>query len=272
VKVNPAGNTTVIILDGLPRRLHPFVAARVMKATSLSAEQVGFLEAPTVRGAISRLQMMGGEFCGNAARGFAAWLVERGYPGIKKQQNDKVLEVPIEVSGHGGILRAHVELDEEGGYRFIKVPMPLPQATCREIYWGEGDGSLFLVRFEGIEHVVAWNITPKEETFRSICSIIEEREGQLPALGVMFFNEQTKTMVPVVSVREVGSVVWESSCASGTIALAEVYAHKKGRSIRGLEVKQPGGVLRVDADWDGILRRVFVSGDVRIEAEGCVYI
>ncbi len=76
IKMNPCGNTTVLIRTSLPRARYGSIAAQIMQSTCLCAEQVGFIEPPQQEGALARLHMMGGEFCGNASRSFAAWLAK----------------------------------------------------------------------------------------------------------------------------------------------------------------------------------------------------
>src|SRR3712207_235334 len=67
VKINPVENMTILVKSSLPRLKYPILSQKMMRYSHLYAEQVGFMEG-------KHLQMMGGEFCGNASRSFAAYL------------------------------------------------------------------------------------------------------------------------------------------------------------------------------------------------------
>ena len=69
VIADPAGNITAIVKDGVADDDYRSVAAAIMQDPQWKVEQVGFITEPKVGGE-ARLQMMGGEFCGNAARSF----------------------------------------------------------------------------------------------------------------------------------------------------------------------------------------------------------
>ena len=69
IMADPAGNRTAIVRTPVPAELRAETAAKIMKIQELRAEQVGFEAVPRLGGA-GRLEMMGGEFCGNAARSF----------------------------------------------------------------------------------------------------------------------------------------------------------------------------------------------------------
>ena len=64
ILADPSGNTTAFVLSPVPPHQYGPVARAVMER--LKAEQVAFLHD-------GRMDMMGGEFCGNASRSFALW-------------------------------------------------------------------------------------------------------------------------------------------------------------------------------------------------------
>ena len=76
VKADPSGNTTILVLDAIPKQEHASLAARLLQPEYVGAEQVGFLTWPD-NDADIRLDMMGDEFCGNASRSAAAYLLSR---------------------------------------------------------------------------------------------------------------------------------------------------------------------------------------------------
>ena len=271
VKINPSGNTTVLILDPLPREIYPLVAARSMKVECLAAEQVGFIESSTNSEALARLQMMGGEFCWNASLGFAAWLTKQKYSGILFQKESKSWIVPIEVSGHNGVLNAVVSKGSSGEQFNVEAPMPVPLW----IRWCHLKGivsDIAIVCFQGIVHVIVWDITPSEEQVTKIKNFITHELGNFECLGIMFFNENDLYLTPVVYVKRVNSLVWESSCGSGTVAVAAALADKKQKSVDSLYLAQPGGVIKVSTKWNGNVTEAKISEKVNFEAEGIVYL
>lgn len=272
VKVNPSGNTTVFILDHVPRDLYPELGSWLMMDNCLAAEQIGFIEPPTEPGAIARLQMMVGEFCGNAARGFAAWLVDRQFPGIVcHREGSHEFIVTFEVSGHNEVLNALVSIsDSHSRQANVELSMPLPQWIEQR---HDSMGLPFsLVAFEGIVHAVVWNHLPSENHFHQMKDEIQRYLGSVECLGVMYFEEEKNFMTPIVYTHKIGSMVWESSCGSGTVAVASALSERYGQSIDSLCLKQPGGVLDVSTKMDKSVKEVKIRGDVNIIAEGLVYL
>ena len=75
VCANPAGNITIFVLNpprGKAERVQ--TAETLMVDPDLKAEQVGFVYPPATPSGLWRLEMAGGEFCGNASRSF--WLLD----------------------------------------------------------------------------------------------------------------------------------------------------------------------------------------------------
>lgn len=75
LRADPAGNITLYVLDPVPTNQ---LAARLMELPGQGIEQVGF-RCPPGHGCDGRMEMAGGEFCGNATRAYGqltAW--ERG--------------------------------------------------------------------------------------------------------------------------------------------------------------------------------------------------
>jgi diaminopimelate epimerase len=271
VKFNPSGNTTVLILDSLPRNKYAEISAKVMKNTNLCAEQVGFLEPAEDPKAIARLQMMGGEFCGNASRSFAAWIALGGLDNHKLCNfNEKDKQITIETSGYKGPLTARVQNKESNHSCFSEIQMPLPQ----KIIHGRNDllSDYSVVIFEGILHVILWNKIAADVYIDIVKDFLEEKQLKTDCFGVMFFDKRASGMIPVVYVKAVESLVWESSCGSGSIAVASALAHKKAGNIENMKINQPGGELFVRIGWQDGITDAHLSGDVIITAIGTVYI
>ncbi len=252
VMADPAGNRTALVLTPVPRAEYAPLAGRIMAVRALGAEQVGYCLPPTPgAGSAGRLEMMGGEFCGNAARSFGLLLARGMGPGRRR--------VPVEVSGCPRLLEA--EADPETGW--AASPMPLPLAVQElEV---PGLGRFPAVLLEGITHVIAQGVAPSEEAFRRIRRAAG-LQWDWEALGAMFLGEGD-FLTPAVAVRATGSVVFESSCASGSTAAAVWRCRELGDGVRQFRFSQPGGVIAGEVEKrDGRTVRVTIGGPVALEA------
>lgn len=66
---DPAGNITIFVMTPLEKERYAGIARQILERKELGGEQVAFVER-TEQGTL-RMEMMGGEFCGNASRSFA---------------------------------------------------------------------------------------------------------------------------------------------------------------------------------------------------------
>ena len=250
IMADPAGNRTALVLTRVPREDYAPLAAELLAREELRAEQVGYCLPPSREGSAGRLEMMGGEFCGNAARSFGLLLARERGGGRQK--------VPVEVSGCPRLLP--VEADPEAG--LAESPMPLPRAL--EELEVPGLGLLPAVLLEGITHVLLPGVPPSEE----ICLRVREaasRRWDWEALGTIFLGEGG-FLTPVVAVRATGSAVWESSCASGSTAAAVWLARDLAEGARPFRFPQPGGVIAGMVEKTaGRVLRVTVGGPVGLE-------
>ena len=83
---------TLLITSPVDRKDHAECASQLMKYESVHAEQTGFVEKPRNEKAVARLQMAGGEFCGNAAMALAA-LIARDKKLMRNGTHPLLLEV-----------------------------------------------------------------------------------------------------------------------------------------------------------------------------------
>ena len=258
VKLSPTQNMTVIVDEPVPRAAHRSVAAALMDYASVFAEQVGFRETPTLPGARARLQMMGGEFCGNATMCMAACLArEEGIqPGERRS-------VPVEVSGASGVLMCDVEC-AAGGY-ICRVDMPLPEAI-------QPRADYTLVRLPGIAHAMVECAAPEslrpgaEQRLRAIAAELAD-----DAVGLMLYAPETSRLLPLVYVRDTDSMVWERGCGSGSAAVG-AYIAWKNRCGMTASLTQPGGVIETAAEWRDGVSKLAITGRVTIACEVVAYI
>lgn len=258
VKLSPTQNMTVIVEEPVPRSAHRRVAAALMDYASVCAEQVGFRENPALPEARARLQMMGGEFCGNAAMCMAACLAREDgiHPGERRS-------VPMEVSGTSGVLMCEVECTCEG--YICRVDMPLPESI-------KPCAGYTLVRLPGIAHAVVECVSPEalrsgaEERLRAIAAEISD-----DAVGLMLYAPEASQLLPLVYVRDTDSMVWERGCGSGSAAVGAYIAWKNRRSMTA-SLAQPGGAIEAAAAWNDGVQKLAITGRVTIACEGTAYI
>ena len=218
-KVSPGGNTTILLdTTQVKPELRPAWSNIVMNPLHLGAEQVGFIDWPNELEAfdqsLPRLDMMGGEFCGNACRSYAAVLaLELGKPlpwRGKIATSGIETPVPCFVNAHQG------QLDSA-----INVPL-LNQISIEPFEGGA------LVRLPGITHILLpGNEDHHLEMVEDLkkCALNWKRKLNLlnePAVGCIWFdfNKQAANMLPLVWVRSTNSYCLETACGSGAIALA----------------------------------------------------
>ncbi|MCA5962637.1 hypothetical protein LC724_22770 [Blautia sp. RD014234] len=86
---DPAGNITIFVMTPLERSQYAEAANQLLEQKKYKAEQVGFVEEK--EDGTQHMQMMGGEFCGNATRsfGYLKSLVDENHPQL----------VQVDVSG-----------------------------------------------------------------------------------------------------------------------------------------------------------------------------
>ena len=65
-RADPAGNITIFVMDQAERKDYAAISRQLLVREDLGAEQVGFVEKNA--DGTTHMQMMGGEFCGNACR------------------------------------------------------------------------------------------------------------------------------------------------------------------------------------------------------------
>jgi diaminopimelate epimerase len=269
-KVTPGGNPTILLRSqDIPPAHRASVAASVMSLQHIGGEQVGYVRFEGV----PRLDMMGGEFCLNATRAFAAVLASRGL--LKRE--GAVLAGSVEVSGADGPV--HIRVTERNGalplaeacLHFDDLPQP---ETC-------GDGSS-LIRVPGIVHLIHQGNAaplPDEPELSAFCA--SERRAlaleQEEAVGHLWLRHAAESrdaddasalvMDPVVWVRDTATLCFESACGSGTLACA--LAEHAATGATAFSVVQPSGsalsvrMEKAAQGWD-----VWVGGPARVTASG----
>ena len=253
VILNPSGNLTALVTDRERHEDENGIVASLMQ----ESEQVAFLDPPSEPGALARIRLMGGEFCGNAAMAAAGWLIRDNL------RNGQVMTVPIEVSGAQGIVFCRIRGLETGFEGTVDMPRVLE--ISRENVSGT---DVTVVRMEGIMHLIRESCKPSgKKEAETLLKAYAER-SQDPAVGLLDRNPDTGFVRPLVYVRGSGTLVWETACGSGAAAVGALEAWRQGTGTVRTEVPQPGGKLLAEATAEqGIVQEVRITGTVRIEEE-----
>jgi len=271
-KVSPSGNMTILVWSKVERSNHAKIANILMDCTyHLGAEQVGYVEVSQNPKVIAHLQMMGGEFCGNATRSLAFMLVARNFPNIIIKDN--LAKFYLTVSGVQEPLEVEVACDENQNPLSAKVEMPIyndMNSVCKK-------DKVDLVSLEGISHIIVENsVSPfdKENYKNNFIEFRDKLELQNEeAVGVMWTNQEEDgsiSMEPVVWVKETDSYYYETSCGSGTVALALSIAKKSDLNYQEYKIYQPSGkyITAIVERDDNQFIKAYIKGAVDIIAEG----
>lgn len=248
LRADPAGNITLFVLDPVPSGDRVGIAARIMALPGSDVEQVGFVCPPAAGGA-GRMEMAGGEFCGNATRAFGMLTAQKlgGPP-----------RVLVEVSGCEG----PVSVDVDWSAGTARAQMPLPRSVRR----AEADGHPgTLVDLGGIAHLVVEDVPPSLELFQKA----EPLFGAFPeadAYGIIFLDTRRGTMTPLVKVPAAGTLVWEGSCGSGSLAAAAAQSQSAPDGPFVRTYVQPAGTVEASViRQNGKVVSAWIGGPVTLD-------
>lgn len=237
-RADPAGNITLFVQSFVMQEKRAEAAMRLM--ARFDAEQVAFV----VPGgdADGAIEMMGGEFCGNATRAYGAYLAEK----VGKK------ELSLRVSG----CETPVAVEVEGSY--AAAQMPLPRAVCA---YPQGT----LVDLGGIVHFVT-EAAPSEEFFAAIEAGILQKTGA-EAYGVIFFDREKGAIAPLVKVVSTDTLVWESSCGSGSLAAAAAESFGTAEGVFERSYIQRAGTISARLKYrKGVIAEASIGGKVSFDA------
>jgi diaminopimelate epimerase len=190
-------------------------------------EQVGFWVAPRRKDADARLEMSGGEFCGNALRALG---------GIIFLQNKKSL-LFLESSGTREIVQVNVSK------KISTITLPLKGF----IYQSS------VCSLPGISYVFASTKITKDDAL----FMLEKNDLiKLQASGVIGCKKTQDgfTIKPIVWVRDVATLFEETACGSGTMALA--FSKFIDDKTKRLSIKQPSGYIFSTRISKGLIRLI----------------
>lgn len=277
----PGGNKTALVMGGKYDAETKRIINDAIMAADPEIEQVGFVKAsdpedfPQDLPAAPSLEMAGGEFCGNATRS-AAYYYLQGRPGA----------LTMTVSG-GNQVRCGVY---ENGDAWCEIPLlngnteAASADTPQTVAVAPG---IYKVRLSGITHLV---LEPETAApFLESCAAdpeklkakgldLIEKNGLLneEAAGAIFLDRTKNGLFsihPIVRVRDIDSLFYETACGSGTVAAAMVLAQQKETAITA-GIQQPSGMfiraeITVTENYNGekTVSRAVISGPVIADVE-----
>ena len=247
LRADPAGNITLFVLDPVPVGDRAGVASRLMEGSDV--EQVGFVCLPVMGGA-GRMEMAGGEFCGNATRAFGMLMSQRlGRPS----------RVQVEVSG----CSAPVAVEVDWSAKTARAQMPLPRSV--RLLGPEGCTGT-LVDLAGIAHLVVEDVPPGLDFFRKAEPLFWDIPD-LDAYGVIFLDSAKGGITPLVKVPTADSLVWEGSCGSGSLAAAIAQSRNAPDGPFVRTYLQPAGTVEAAVlRRDGEAVSAWIGGSVSLDA------
>ncbi len=249
--LRPAGNDQLLI-EGIVKKENRRAINDAMIQRFPNVEQVSFYEFDK-KNNTARLELAGGEFCGNATRSLA-YLLLNGKPG----------KLSLQVSGTKHLLTAGVNKSDTA---FAQMPIFAKNQTVKKLR-----NNLFKVELEGITQLIDTSSVEKKSKveLKNYAKKLLREENLLfsvPAAGVMFVK-QTPTEIllqPVVWVRDIETILYESACASGTAAVALWYSKNKSATTT-INVKQPSQsyIAAIVRKKDRKFVDLFIDGPVEI--------
>jgi hypothetical protein len=297
LKLSPGGNPTILVTaPQIPIGEHRKIAGQLMHPLHLQAEQTGFV---CLEHTPPRLDMMGKEFCLNAARCLALVMAHTNRF-IPLDGQDDFFGL-LSCSGCLQPLQVRVK----NGNKFSRHGKLAPAAPLEcfvSIAYRPGDFTLqqtapgvIFARLPGICHLLLdENILPAPENTVSAAADWRRKMNldKEDACGVIWHKQEQNSLyriTPVVYVAATGSSVPESACGSGTLALALALESMQNRAAAGdkadleIDVLQPSGealhtrlALRTETTaptaHGSFACTVEIGGQVRLRAKGEAYI
>ena len=267
VKLSPLGNTTVFLRGDVEPAMRAALLCEAMDYDHLAAEQAGFLVLPHAESSLLRIEMAGGEFCGNATLAAAALAVAEG------------ARAPFFIECSGAAVPLQAEARALGAGRWLaRAEMPQAHDVRRLSLDGVASEALRLgsatdavavkatcVLLPGIAHLVIEAADLSTASYEALLSRFMH-EAEADAYGIVPFArlaQERFRIRPYVAVPRAKSRVFERACGSGSLALAlALGGEAEGRC---LAVEQPGGTLFVESG-----ERFCLEGEVLLSCRGTV--
>ncbi|MBR2704478.1 MAG: hypothetical protein IKE91_03315 [Clostridia bacterium] len=256
--VNPGGNITALV-NGLEfsAKEREEINNRILEINK-EVEQVGFIDYKQ-----NRLEMAGGEFCMNATR-CTIWELLKGKTG----------ELSITVSGYKSSINGGIKNNRV--YANLKIEQDLSDLVNEEKEYS-------IVNLDGITLVVIDEDKSKESIKRlkedenkakdELKEFMKNIKTDEKAVGVILLEKENNKLKinPVIWVKEIDTLYYESACGSGSLAAA-IYKYTKSKT-EDISIMQPSG-YSIDIELDAKDEYIFgacVTGEIVSVEEKILY-
>ncbi|OGK24671.1 hypothetical protein A3A46_01395 [Candidatus Roizmanbacteria bacterium RIFCSPLOWO2_01_FULL_37_13] len=242
------GNDTAIVDGFVPKSLRKVLNDRIIKQFP-NVEQCGFCEFKAKKDLV-KFSMMGGEFSGNAilAITYAVLKGKNGGLNIKSSGSNKILKTGI---------RDNVV--------FSEIPIFKSFASVKQL-----NTNTFLVILKGINHLVVYKKISKNR----IISAAERLLNQFDLIkykcsGCIFVEIERSDVLkinPVVWIKNVKTLTYETSCGSGSVAVGLSKLKRSQKNQINLKIKQPSNnyiIVKAKKSKNSFLR-VSIEGKVKL--------
>lgn len=248
----PGGNDTALVYGkNFTAEARKRINDKIMNEYS-NIEQVGFLN---IQGE-PELIMAGGEFCANATRSAAYYYLDGKDGSINIKVNNK----------------NYIEAGVKNGNSWCQIPIDLNKKIIETIDIGKYkvnmNGMTMIVLTEAVSNnYLKVEMLDKEEKLKKVSIDIIKKYDLLreDAVGVMFLEniEGILKINPVVWVRSIDTLFYETACGSGTTATAIVKSLLSKEDF-SLNVLQPSGyVIKASIYYhNNSINKAIVSGKV----------
>lgn len=247
--LRPGGNDQLLVKGLIPKEKRRGINDELIRRFP-NVEQVSFYQYDP-KNNLATLELAGGEFCGNATRSLAYLLLKR-----------KRGEINMKVSGTKEILRAGVRRKNTA---FAQMPVKRIEKLRN---------NLFRIDLEGITQLVCLDAVAKlnPEQLKLLALQILNKENliySVPAAGVMFIEEEKDLikLKPIVWVRDIETILYETACASGTAAVGLWKAMQDKKERLKVKVLQPSGKI-IEARINKKPFEVFIDGPIEVLYKG----
>ncbi|UEX90040.1 histidine racemase CntK [Staphylococcus ratti] len=259
-KFNPSGNMTVLVDSEHRRSDYVTIANQLMQTTHVCCEQVGFVIKPQTHTERYTLHMSGNEFCGNATLSMLHYLKER----------DLVENTQLLLQVSGVMEPTPCVIHGLGDYEATLPPHESHAWTT--VRMGEDTLQALKICYASYCHYVI-PITSYDDSRREDVETFVRSEtwaNHFKTIGILLYDEQQHQLYPLIYVPELGSLIWEQSCGSGTGSIG-VFEALKSNGKADVRVYQPGGALRVCATLNK-KSQISIRGHVKTVATGLAYL
>lgn len=212
---HPAGNDTALVEGLISNSQKRQELNQLLLDKHPQVEQVGFLSTTGT----PQLLMAGGEFCGNASRCAALYYLN---------ENEGTLSLKVCDGSR------QIQIGIKQGEAWAEIPLlASPEKSVRQLA-----SDTFEVKLEGITHLVHFSGKPVHPKARAMELLHMYQTDDPLSMGVIFVEE--KKIYPVVLVKKIHTLFYETACGSGTVAVALV-AYARHQKAQRLSLQQPSG-------------------------------